>query len=1045
MKKNIGKSFLFLAFVAALKINAQNCGTVITPQTQSSPIVCTQLLNDFIPTMSEPELEVNVNVWVFQPHGGGVWGTTTQGDVDYMLWTATQTLTTLFLPQLTATPPAVNLPSTRIKLVCKTFSVVTDGTLYNNIHLAASNPAYNDPNAINVYCGACISPCIAHVLLPIPNNFMYFPQGTANNVSQKGGDFAHELGHNLGLGHPTTHENYSSVSSAFGCCDYLVANDVYLEQPNPPWDSCNTPGASNNLMSQNSACQKYLSPLQMAIMHYHLRNSMYRVLTTASKNYVTNVNTAFDLNITSNQTWTVDRYLKGNITVKAGNTLTIKCWVSMAKDARILVEKGAKLVIDGGTVTNFFGALWRGIEVAGSSTQNQNVSGGYGLYQGMVNIINGGTLTNADVAINTGTTAANGSFDWSSTGGIIICNNANFINNRIGVQYQYYHNPNGGNSGSFVRCNFKTNSLLVNGIIPVAHAYMYEVDGIKFSGNSFEYNAGSAYSAANRGAGIVSYDASYFVEQVCNNATNPCTGGYTKNQFVNLYKGISADNTNPLKVPSITNTNFYDCVSHSVYLNNINTVIFSDNYIRTAAVGTGVGLYLNNCKYYNVKNNTFLQNTSGTPKSDVGIYANNSTTGLHKIYRNSFAGFNMGISPQNNNSGSTNNTDGLKMNCNDFTPLANAFDIAMLGSSPTVMRIQGKPTSPWNNNDLVRNKYAAISGCSTCENKWYIVSTSVKTIDHGANSDANTRPTPQPNNSDIAVNVVNSGLPLNYAFDCPVSESGGGGGGGSGRLANLNNYINSLSTNNQMANAKGSAPLILPELKAAWYEKLNYFLLDSLPASKDSVVALLQNNAAGMDDADVQLTYAYINKGDYNMAQQNANSLNNKKADWAALQSSLINLHQNANKAFTLKTNAAAKGFLQGYSTGPDKDGKSNAQSLLKLVDGQDYYIPHLVPLVEEGVKKSKENSLIMEEIKTSFAVYPNPATNLLNFVYTSKEENTVTVTLTSTLGKVVFTADAKPNTQTKIAMDNFTAGVYMLSVYSGKAQVYQTKVICVK
>ncbi|MBA3681984.1 MAG: hypothetical protein H0W73_12610 [Bacteroidetes bacterium] len=71
MKKIIRKSFIFLAVFIAAKLNAQNCGTIITPQTQSSPLVCTQLLNDFIPGQSEPELEINVNVWVFEPSTNG--------------------------------------------------------------------------------------------------------------------------------------------------------------------------------------------------------------------------------------------------------------------------------------------------------------------------------------------------------------------------------------------------------------------------------------------------------------------------------------------------------------------------------------------------------------------------------------------------------------------------------------------------------------------------------------------------------------------------------------------------------------------------------------------------------------------------------------------------------------------------------------------------------------------------------------------------------------------------------------------------------------
>ncbi|MBA3683519.1 MAG: T9SS type A sorting domain-containing protein [Bacteroidetes bacterium] len=923
------------------------------------------------------------------------------------------------------------MPSAKIKLVCKTFSVVTDPTIYSNITLASSNSAYNDPNAINVYCGACISPCLPQVPTPLPNNIMYFPQGTANNVSQKGGDFAHELGHNLGLNHPTVPENYSNVTSTFGCCNHLLANDVYLEQANPPWAPCNTPGASNNLLSQNAACQKYLSPLQMAIMHYHLRNSMYRVLTTTSKNYVTNVNTAFDLNITSSQTWTADRYMKGNITVKAGNTLTIKCWVSMAKDAKILVEKGAKLVIDGGTVTNFFTSLWKGVEVCGNSSQNQNVSGGYGVYQGYLNIINGGTLSNAQNAICTYTTNSSNVMDASSTGGIVICNTANFINNVRSAEFYYYYSPNGGNLGSFTKCNFNTTGALRESAVPSHHVTMYNVDGINFLGSNFEYSAGSSYATMARGNGIYSIDAKYFVDKYST----------IKTTFKNLVNGIYADNSNPLRVVSVTNTEFYDNIYYSTYFNTMTTPVFTDNYVRTASTGFGAGLYLNNCKYYNVKNNTFLESSAGFA-NDVGIYVNNSTTGLHKIYRNSFANFYLGINAQNDNSGASNTTDGLKMNCNDFTPSANLYDIVLTGASPSVMKTQGAISAITPTN-VVRNIYGATSGCSNCENKWYI-SAGSKIVDHGSNSNTNTRPTPQPQNSDILVNVVNSGISLDYVIHCPLNEeTGGGGSEGSGRLANINNYIQSLVSDN--SNAKGTNPTgeVSEQLKSAIYAKLNYFLMDSLPASKDSVIALLQNNAAGMDDADVLLTYAYINKGDFNLALQNANSLINKN-DWKALQQNLIGLHQHPEKAYALKSNGSARSFLENYVTTTDKDGLGAAQSILKFATGQNYFIPHLVPFVENGVNKSINNPL-MTELNSEFSVYPNPASQQLSFAYNSNEEDVVHVAVINTFGKIVYEGDVRSQTVLQIGLHNIPVGVYILTAAKGKEQVYQAKVICVK
>jgi len=825
LKTKITISLFAFSSLCLTEIKSQNfsCGTTSGNQTQSSPVVCSQLLNDFIPQSSESDIEVNINIYVFQPTSGpGSWGTPTTGDLNYLMFTANNNFSALQTPKLPVSGVPF-LPSSKIKLILKSYQIITDDNIYNNVTTAPSYPAYNDPNAIDVYFGNCIgSFCTAFVIGPLPTKFAYFAYSGTQNLWDRGDVLCHEIGHALGLVHTSTPEGFSYATSTFGCCNQLVSNDYTQENLPIAFHGCGDATGSNNMMSQNSGCMKYLSPLQIALINYNLRTTMYNVLTTTSKNYVSTVNTSFNLNITSNQTWTVDRFLKGNITVKAGNTLTIKCSLLMTKDAKILVEKGAKLVLDAGNITTFFNEFWKGIEIAGSSTQNQNLSGGYGVYQGYVNIIKGGTISNANVAVNTGTTDASNNFDWNSTGGIIIANTANFINNRKDVQFMYYHSPNGGNLSSFVRCNFKINSGLNANGIPDSRVSLYEVDGVKFLGCSFEYNAGNVYNEPSRGTGINSIDATYSVDQICNNKIKPCSS-YTKTQFLNFYRGVYVDNSNPLKVVSIKNTNFYDIFSFSTYYNTVTTPVFEYNYVRTNGSSNGVGLYLNNCKLYNINNNTFLQNTILPVGLDVGIYANNSLTGAHKIYRNSFAHFTVAIGAQNNNSGVTNNVDGLKINCNDFTPIANIYDIALMGSSPTVAKTQGN-ISGMTSANLVRNVYGAVSSGSGDENKWYIQNTSVKTIDHGSNSNANTRPTPQPANSDIAVNVVNSGISLNYSSDCPVTESTGGGGNQSGRLANINTVINNLQSNNTMANAKGINPVETKasfELQAAIAEKLN--------------------------------------------------------------------------------------------------------------------------------------------------------------------------------------------------------------------------------
>ncbi len=874
---------------------------------------------------------------------------------------------------------------------------------------------------------------------------LYDPGFMTNNL-------AHEIGHCFGLGH--TYADGTGGGSEWGFAFQNTCNTLdYLDDvfPSPMPYCAGTGGSTVSPTPTCAACYEYgdsyfvlksnnlmggqypndwMSYKQIGrrYRNMHLTLPNKSAIRQFAKDMISDHVHTWDIN--SNEIWDFDIQMYQDIVVKAGNTLTIKCKVAMAIDGKIKVEKGAKLVLDGGEITGWCKTgLWKGIEVDGDNTQNQNYSGGYAIYQGIIEILNGGTLSDAQNAICTYTTNTSGVMDANSTGGVVVCTTANFINNVRSVEFYYYYSPLGGNKGFFTSCNFNTTGALRSGAAPSHHVTMYNVDGVQFKGCNFEYSAGSAYATMARGNGIYSIDAKYFVDQYST----------IKTTFKNLVNGIYADNSNPLRVVSVTNTEFYDNISNSTYFNTMTTPVFTDNYVRTASAGYGAcGLYLNNCKYYNVKNNTFLESSAGFA-NDVGIYVNNSTTGLHKIYRNSFANFLVGIDAQNNNSGTTNNTDGLKMNCNDFTPSANLYDIAVVGtSSPTVMKIQGTSSSGYT---LVRNKYAAASQCSNCENKWYIESTSTRTISHPANSDANTRPTSQPQNSDVALIVTNSGIAY-LAAHCPTTETEGGGGG-SGRLVNINNYIGSLTIENTTAKAANSNN-VSEELKTAIYSKLNYFLLDSLSSSKDSVIALLQNNPAQMEDADVLLTYAYINKGDFTMAQQNANSLNNKN-DWKELQQTLISIHQHPQKAYALKSNCSAKSFLENYVLSTEKDGLGSAQSILKFATGQNYFIPHLLPYLENGINKSINSPLFGEEINLDFSVYPNPATHQVNFTYKSKDENSVHITLVSTLGKIVYEADVKANIKTIINLDNLTSGVYLLEAYKDKVQVYQTKVVCIK
>ena len=88
--------------------------------------------------------------------------------------------------------------------------------------------------------------------------------------------------------------------------------------------------------------------------------------------------------ITGNETWTSNQDIDYGIQIEPGAVLTIESTVRFAPDAKLIVKRGGKLIIDGGVLTNLnSNSLWPGIEVWGRSDKSQYSShpNGY-LYQG---------------------------------------------------------------------------------------------------------------------------------------------------------------------------------------------------------------------------------------------------------------------------------------------------------------------------------------------------------------------------------------------------------------------------------------------------------------------------------------------------------------------------------------------------------------------------------------------------------------------------------------------------------------------------------------
>jgi hypothetical protein len=145
-----------------------------------------------------------------------------------------------------------------------------------------------------------------------------------------------------------------------------------------------------------------------------------------------------------------NKLIEGSILVKTGATLTITgnpnannntqttstTNIFMPKYGKIIVEKGARLVVQGARITNECGGTWMGIFANGNGQAYQQQLPGSYLYpnHGLVELTDA-IIENAEEALNNG-----GGSDNPNTGGILRVFRSHFINNHRSVAFYEYHN-----------------------------------------------------------------------------------------------------------------------------------------------------------------------------------------------------------------------------------------------------------------------------------------------------------------------------------------------------------------------------------------------------------------------------------------------------------------------------------------------------------------------------------------------------------------------------------------------------------------------------
>jgi len=388
-----------------------------------------------------------------------------------------------------------------------------------------------------------------------------------------------------------------------------------------------------------------------------------------------------DIVIDGTITWETDvkRGMLNNIKIPNGATLILKGELSMPQEGKITIEKGGKLIIDGGKITQNCDGLWQGIEVQGNTNHPNDEN-----YQGVLILKNGAIIEHAKKAIVLGK-FEDGEF---TAGGILSMYDATLKNNILGVQI--FGTPAKPHINNIIikNSNFETDDYLYNtsnGLdkyIFVAYAKDVSVGGNYFQNyvnNSVIQEQEAMIYSRGRGIGIYTYHSNLLV---------------VENYFEELYSGVQVTSSNYNTI-DIKNNEFYNNFN-TIYLNDSNGVSITSNDISIYNLlndgydCNSSGIYILSSKGFHIEDNEIYAD-SYTDCSN-GIYIRDSRSS-NTIYRNRFKWLDTAIFIEGDNT-YENSYDGLEIQCNDFN--INNTDIYVAPES-TIAYLQGGKATPAGN------------------------------------------------------------------------------------------------------------------------------------------------------------------------------------------------------------------------------------------------------------------------------------------------------------------------------------------------------------
>lgn len=448
---------------------------------------------------------------------------------------------------------------------------------------------------------------------------------------------SHEMGHCLGLWH-THHGTFPEIGTDcagnpvgdFGECAELVngsnadvCGDYVTDTPADPHimfnvnntTDCEWTGAGNDANGDpfNPDERNLMAYTHVACMSYftNLQGERMRCLIDAEQ-ILQDVLWApptppAPLEITGIVNWNNPMDVESDVIIKTGSQLTVTNVLGLGFDRKIIVERGARLIIDGGTVTRGCNnpLYWGSISVSGNSLKNHpNPFANLSADDPGVVILRDATLEFGRHAISTRN--ANCPDCWEFFGGLVDAENSLFRNCHRAAEFMKYDLYN---RSKFVNCTF-TDDIPGEGI-NLGAVSIWDTEPILFDHCTFGYMDKYA---------ILAYDAACTVKNGCifkgNNraiqyfATAPVSGG----EILRIEPLGGAPNV-------FENNDWLDIELHSSSFYK-NTRIVGNQF-----KGTYDGIWIDGYNSANIRNNYF----SG---KDFAISGQFTANGNNYIYCN---------------------------------------------------------------------------------------------------------------------------------------------------------------------------------------------------------------------------------------------------------------------------------------------------------------------------------------------------------------------------------------------------------------------------